>query len=132
MEEDDGRVISNFLNQALKGKLLTVYGDGSQTRSFCYITDMVKGLIQAMEKPKTKGEVFNIGNPDERSVLGIAKLIKKMTQTRLEIVFSDLPEDDPTRRKPDISKAYKILRWQPQVKLEDGLKETIESFKARQ
>jgi len=125
MEKNDGRVISNFVNQALSGKLMTVYGQGNQTRSFCYVTDIVKGLIKAMESENTKGQVFNLGNPDERSVLEIARLIKKMTKSWSKIVFTDLPEDDPSRRKPDIEKAKRILGWTPKVKLEQGLKETI-------
>ena len=130
MEEDDGRVISNFLSQALRGKPLTVYGQGEQTRSFCYVTDMIQGLILAMEKKGTKGEVFNLGNPDERSVLEIAQLVKRITKSRSEIVFTDLPEDDPRRRRPAIGKAKKILGWHPQVELEQGLKKTAEYFRS--
>lgn len=128
MEKDDGRVISNFITQALKGEPITVYGDGSQTRSFCFISDMIEGLVLALEKKNTKGEVFNLGNPDERKVLEIAQLIKKMSKSNSEIVFTSLPQDDPSRRKPDIEKATKILGWTPIVKLEQGLKETIKYF----
>ena len=128
MEKDDGRVISNFVNQTIRDKPITVYGNGSQTRSFCFISDMVKGLIKAMETNNTSNEVFNLGNPDERKILEIAQLIKKMTESSSEIVFKKLPEDDPTRRRPDIEKAKKILNWTPKIDLEQGLKETIDYF----
>lgn len=129
MEKDDGRVVSNFITQAISGAPITVYGDGSQTRSFCYVTDMVEGLMVLMEKEKARGEVFNLGNPEEHTILEIAKKIKQLTASPSEIKFTDLPEDDPTRRQPDITRAQKILGWQPKVKLEDGLKKTIEYFK---
>ena len=130
MEKDDGRVVSNFVNQALRKQSMTVYGNGSQTRSFCFVSDMVDGLIKTMESNNTKGEVFNLGNPDERKVLEIAKLIKKMTKSSSEIIFTDLPEDDPVRRKPDLAKAKKVLGWKPEVNLDQGLKETIEYFRS--
>lgn len=129
MQADDGRVVSNFINQAIKDKPITVYGKGTQTRSLCYIDDMVFGIKLAMFVLKTKGEVFNLGNPDERSILDIAKLIKGLTNSRSEIVFEDLPVDDPKARKPDISHAKEILGWAPKVATEEGLKKTIEYFK---
>ena len=128
MQADDGRVVSNFINQGISNKSITVYGKGIQTRSFCYIDDMILGIKLAMFAPNTKAEVFNLGNPDERTVLNIAKLIKEMTNSSSEIVFEDLPQDDPQTRKPDISKAKKILGWEPKVTTEDGLRKTIEYF----
>lgn len=130
MQADDGRIVSNFISQAIENKPITVYGKGIQTRSLCYIKDMVLGIKLAMFVPKTKGEVFNLGNPDERSVLDIAKLIKSMTKSASEIVFEDLPVDDPEKRKPDISKAKRILGWEPRVTTENGLRKTIEYFKS--
>lgn len=130
MRSDDGRVVSNFIVQALKNDPITIYGEGNQTRSFCYITDMVDGLILAMEKENTKGEVMNLGNPDERSIREIAEIIKEKTGSSSEIVNEDLPEDDPMTRKPDIGKAKKVMGWEPKVALEDGLIKTIQYFKS--
>lgn len=127
LREDDGRVISNFITQALKGNPITVYGDGSQTRSFCYIEDLVRGIRSAMNSEP--GEVFNLGNPDETTILELAKVVKDVTGTDSEIVYKELPEDDPSRRKPDISKAEQKLDWKPQVRLEKGLKKTTKYFK---
>lgn len=129
MRPTDGRVISNFIVQALKGENLTVYGKGSQTRSFCYITDMVEGLMRLMLADNLAGEVVNLGNPSEISILELAKLIKKLTNSNSKIEFRPLPEDDPVLRKPDISKAKKLLGWEPKVSLEEGLKKTIDFFK---
>lgn len=129
MDKNDGRVIVNFVNQCLEGKPLTVYGKGQQTRSFCYVDDTVEGIIAAMFYPKTKGEVFNIGNPEEHTILEIAQIIKKMIRCQSEIIFEPLPEDDPTNRCPDIKKAKSILKWQPKVSLKDGLTKTIDYFK---
>jgi len=129
MRADDGRVVSNFINQAIKGDKITVYGKGSQTRSICFIDDMVLGIKSAMFLDKTMGEVINLGNPDERTILELAKLIKKMTNSNSEIIFEDLPEDDPKSRKPDIIKAKKILDWEPKIDAEEGLNRTIEYFK---
>jgi len=130
MLADDGRVVSNFINQAIKDQPITVYGKGTQTRSLCYVDDMVLGIKLAMFKPNTKGEVFNLGNPDERSILDIAKLVKKLTNSKSEIVFEDLPVDDPKERKPDISHVKEILGWEPKISTEEGLKRTIEYFKS--
>lgn len=129
MQPDDGRVVSNFINQALKNQNITIYGDGLQTRSFCYVDDLIDVLEKAMFSEGTKGEVINIGNPDERTIKEIAELIKEMTNSDSEIVFEKLPEDDPKKRQPDISKAQTLLSWEPKVTLEEGLSKTIEYFK---
>lgn len=129
MLSDDGRVISSFINQTILNKPITIYGLGEQTRSFCYISDMIKGIMQAMFRENTKGEVINLGNSDERKILDIAEIIKKMTNSQSEIIFEELPEDDPKERKPDISKAKKLLEWEPVVELNEGLEKTIEYFK---
>lgn len=129
LKADDGRVVSNLLNAALKNEPLTIYGDGSQTRSFCYISDMVEGLQKAMFLDGLKGEAINLGNPDEKKIIEFATLIKKLIETKSEIIFEKLPEDDPKQRKPDISKARKLLKWEPKVSLAEGLKKTIEYYK---
>ena len=129
MNKEDGRFISNFVNQAIYNKPITVYGDGTQTRSCCYVTDMVNGLVNLGEIDNLKGEIINIGNPDERKVIDVAQLIQKLTNSSSKIVFKPIPEDDPKKRCPDITKANKLLHWQPKIKLEDGLKLTIEYFK---
>ena len=140
MNPNEGRAVVNFIKQAIKNKPITIYGDGSQTRSFCYIDDEVKGLVLAMEKGKA-GEVFNIGNDEEMAILKFAKLISKLVSRELEIkklagskskiVFSQsLPEDDPLQRRPDITKAKKLLGWKPKVTLEDGLLKTIQYFQS--
>lgn len=128
MSPDDGRVVSNFVLQALRGDPITIYGDGSQTRSFCYVTDMVEGLIRLMNKENFTGPV-NLGNPDERTIKEIAELIVKLTGSDSKISYKPLPEDDPVRRCPDISLAKQTLIWQPKVKLEEGLPEVIEYFR---
>ncbi len=129
LQKDDGRVISNFINQAIHNKPMTIYGNGSQTRSFCYVSDMVRGLILGILKPGIKGEVINLGNSDEFTVKEAALIIKRMTRSKSKIARKPLPKDDPTRRKPDISKAKKLLGWQPQVKLVAGLITTIKWFR---
>ena len=129
MNREDGRFISNFINQALEGKSLTVYGDGKQTRSSCYVSDMVSGLYLLGIKKNLKGEIINIGNPDERTVLEVAELVKKLVNTESEIIYKPMGEDDPKRRCPDIAKAKKLLEWSPKVNLEEGLKLTIDYFK---
>lgn len=129
MRPDDGRVVSNFINQALEDQPLTIYGNGSQTRSFCFVQDMIDGLKLAMFSDNTKGEVVNLGNPDEKSITQIAELIKKMTGSSSQIKNEDLPEDDPKIRKPDISKAKALFGWEPKVSIENGLEKTIEYFK---
>lgn len=130
MQVDDGRVVSNFINQALKNSPITIYGQGTQTRSFCYVDDLVKGIKLAMNAENTKGDVFNLGNPNEKTILDFANIIKKLTNSKSEIVFEDLPSDDPKIRNPDISKALKSFGWKPEVPLEDGIAKTIEYFKS--
>lgn len=129
LQKDDGRVISNFIDQALHNRPLTIYGDGSQTRSFCYVSDQVAGLVAAMMKPGIGGEVINIGNPGEFTVKEAAHIIKEMTGSGSKIVYKPLPKDDPARRRPDITKAEKLLGWKPKIQLKEGLKRTIEWFK---
>jgi len=129
MRKDDGRVISNFVVQALKGKPLTVYGDGTQTRSFCYVQDLVEGLLRLGEA-NVSGEVFNLGNPHEITIFELAQFVKQVTGTSSEIVFLPKPSDDPQRRKPDISKARELLGWEPKTSLEEGLKKTVHYFKS--
>lgn len=129
MLENDGRVVSNFIVQALSGKALTVYGDGSQTRSFCYVDDMVDGLIRLMNGDSV-GPI-NLGNPGEYTILELASTIQKLVNPGAQVVFKPLPSDDPKKRKPDITKATEILGWEPKVALLDGLKPTVADFKER-
>jgi nucleoside-diphosphate-sugar epimerase len=129
MQRDDGRVVTNLINQALSGEEMTIYGDGKQTRSFCYVDDEIEGIYRLMNS--TISEPVNIGNPGEFSVLELAKLIKKLTGTKSKIVFRSLPSDDPVKRRPDITKARKELGWEPKIKLEDGLRRTIEFFRTQ-
>ena len=129
MKKDDGRVVSNFINQGLENKPMTVYGLGKQTRSLCYVSDMVKGLYLLATTPKQAGEIINIGNQNEKTILEIADIIKKLTQSQSEIVYKTIGQDDPKRRCPDIAKAKKLLNWQPKVSLKEGLKQTIKYFK---
>jgi dTDP-glucose 4,6-dehydratase len=126
MKLDDGRVVPAFLDQALRGEPLTVFGDGSQTRSFCYVSDMVDGLFRLMLSDERYP--VNLGNPAEMTILEFAEKIRRMTGTRSEIVFQPLPEDDPKQRRPDISMARAILGWTPRVELEEGLRQTVEYF----
>lgn len=129
MEVDDGRVISNFISQSLLGKPLTIYGDGSQTRSFCYVTDLVDGIIKLMEKSDLKDNIFNLGNPDERTIIELAKAILKLTRSKSPLLHSSLPIDDPIRRKPDITLVHRVVNWLPVTKLEVGLRSTIDYFR---
>ncbi len=129
MAADDGRVISNFILQALRGEDITVYGDGSQTRSFCYYSDMIKALVTFMNTaPDITGPV-NVGNPSEFSILELAEQVIAMTKSSSKIVHKPLPQDDPTQRQPNIEKAKDLLNWEPKVALEEGLKDTIDYFK---
>jgi len=128
MAIDDGRVISNFIVQALKGKNLTIYGDGNQTRSFCYIDDLIEGIIKFMQVKNFIGPV-NLGNPQEVKIKELAEKIIKLTNSKSKIVYKPLPEDDPKRRQPDISLAKKKLNWSPKIPLEEGLLKTIEYFR---
>ena len=129
MRVDDGRAIPNFIMQALRDEPLTIYGDGSQTRSFCYISDMIEGLFKLLMSSET--DPVNIGNPEEITVNAIADEILKLTGSKSKLVFRELPENDPKVRRPDISKAKIKLGWQPKVKREEGLKITIDYFKNR-
>ena len=129
MAPDDGRVVSNLIVQALRGEDITVFGDGSQTRSFCYVDDMIDGLIWMMGTPKGFLGPVNLGNPAEFTILELAEILIRMTGSRAKIVFKPLPQDDPTQRKPDITLAQKKLGWQPRVPLEEGLAKTIEYFR---
>jgi len=129
MHPHDGRVVSNFIVQALNGKDITIYGDGSQTRSFQYVDDLINGIVKLMETPDSITGPINIGNPDEFSIKELAEKIIEITGSKSKITFEPLPTDDPTQRKPNISKAKEILKWEPKIKLEEGLVKTIEYFK---
>jgi len=129
MDKNDGRVIVNFINQAIKNKPITVYGKGQQTRSFCYINDTIEGIVSAMFKKKTEGKVFNIGNGDEYTILQLAEFIIKLTKSRSKIVFKPLPEDDPSNRCPDLTRSKKILNFVVKTDLKSGLSKTIDYFK---
>jgi UDP-glucuronate decarboxylase len=128
MHPNDGRVVSNFIVQALMSEPITIYGDGSQTRSFCYINDMVSALTMLMNTPDNFTGPINLGNPDEFTILELAELIVELTNSNSEIVFEPLPQDDPVRRQPDISLAEEKLGWSPKIKLREGLVKTIEYF----
>jgi nucleoside-diphosphate-sugar epimerase len=131
-DPEDGRLVPNFVTQALSGKPLTVYGDGRQTRSLCYVSDLVDGLIRVTLAPKAAGRVYNVGNPDERTVLEFAEVIRKVADSRSAIEFREyISADDPQRRCPDISRARAELGWEPRVDLETGMSETIAWFRAR-
>ncbi len=127
MRSDDGRVVSNFIVQALQGKSLTIYGDGSQTRSFCFVDDLINGMIKLMDSDVHTP--INIGNPHEFTILELAEKIKKLINPNLDLVFKPLPEDDPLQRKPDINKAINKLDWHPKISLDEGINLTIEWFK---
>ena len=128
MKIDDGRVVTNFIFQALNGEDITIYGNGDQTRSFCYIEDTLSGIIKAMDSESS--EVFNIGNPNEITVKKLAEIIIKLTNSNSSLKFLELPEDDPMQRKPDISKAEEFLNWSPKIPLEEGLLKTIDWVKS--
>ena len=130
MDPKDGRVVSNCIVQAINGDDITIYGDGSQTRSFCYVSDLVDGAIKMMNNDKSFIGPVNLGNPSERTVLNLAEIVLEMTGSRSKITYKDLPSDDPVKRKPDITKAQEILGWKPEVDIKDGLKKTIEYFKS--
>ncbi len=127
MAEHDGRVVSNFIVQALKNEDITIYGDGSQTRSFCYVDDLLNGMVALMNKDNYF-EPINVGNDSEFTILELAELVIKLTNSNSKIIHKPLPSDDPIKRKPDLTKAKEILGYEPKVKLEDGLKKTIEYF----
>jgi len=129
---NDGRMIPNFIIQALQNKPLTIYGDGSITRSICYVSDLVEGLVLAMFHPHTTGEVFNLGSTEEHTVLEFARTIIRLCNASSSIIFESSRIDDPERRRPDIAKAQHILRWQPRISLEEGLMRTIAWFSSLQ
>jgi len=127
MRLNDGRALPNFVYQALTGQPITVYGDGSQTRSFCYVSDLIEGIFRLMQSDEH--EPTNIGNPQEITILEFAERIRALTGATTPIVFKPLPQDDPKQRCPDISKARRLLHWEPKVNLEEGLRRTLEYFK---
>lgn len=129
MRVDDGRVVSNFINQALEGRPITIFGDGSQSRAFCYIDDLIEGLIRLMDSPDSVTGPINLGRPQEFTMLELAKLVLAETGSKSEIIYAPLPEDDPTQRRPDISLARKTLDWEPNIDLRDGLRRTIGYFR---
>ena len=129
MLPNDGRVVSNFIVQALKNEDITVYGDGSQTRSFCFVDDLIDGFIKLMDSDNSISGPINLGNPFEFTMNELANIIIKLTNSKSKITYKELPQDDPKQRKPDISKAKKLLNWEPKIKLEDGILKTIEYFK---
>jgi UDP-glucuronate decarboxylase len=131
MSPDDGRVVSNFIMQALRSEDISIYGDGSQTRSFCYVDDLVTGLIKLMETPDTIHGPINLGNPVERTVKNLAELVIEKTKSKSKIIYLELPQDDPKQRKPDISKARNILNWEPKMDIDEGLENTIKYFQTK-
>ncbi len=131
MNPEDGRVVSNFIVQALKGHDITIYGDGKQTRSFCFIDDLIDGFLKMMNSDETIIGPINLGNPSEFTILELAEKVIEKTKSKSKLVFKDLPQDDPRQRKPDIEKAKKILGWQPRIMIDNGLEKIIEYFKNR-
>jgi UDP-glucuronate decarboxylase len=131
MSINDGRVVSNFIVQALTNQPITIYGDGSQTRSFCYVTDLIDGFVRIMNKQETLVGPINLGNPNEFSMLELANLIVKLTESKSKLVFEELPADDPRQRKPDITVASKELDWEPKVQLSEGISQSIAYFRAK-
>jgi UDP-glucuronate decarboxylase len=129
MDKNDGRVVSNFINQCLENKNITIYGEGLQTRSFCYVDDTVDGLIKLMNQTNTIGPI-NIGNPYELAIKELAVILLKKIETKSQIIYEDLPSDDPMKRQPCIKKAKKYLEWEPKISLEEGLDKTIEYFRS--
>lgn len=130
MSPNDGRVVSNFIVQALNNEDITIYGEGDQTRSFCYVDDLIEGMIRMSETPSDIFGPVNLGNPDEFTIKELAEKIIRITDSKSKLIYKELPKDDPVRRKPDISKARELLAWQPSIKLEEGLVKTIEYFKS--
>ena len=126
----DGRVVSNFIVQALRGEDITIYGDGSQTRSFCYVTDLVDGIYRMLTHPELQNSPINLGNPHEFSMLELAKLVIEQTNSKSKITFLDLPQDDPKQRKPDISLAKLVLNWEPSIELSAGVQKTINYYQS--
>ncbi|MBP1966967.1 NAD-dependent epimerase/dehydratase family protein [Paenibacillus aceris] len=131
LRNDDGRVISNFVTQALNGHDITIYGDGTQTRSFCYVDDTVRGLLLMMERDEANGQLINLGNPVEISVMEVAHLVKSLAQSSSKLTYNPLPQDDPKVRRPVIDKAKALLGWEPFIDLREGLRLTIEAYQAQ-
>jgi UDP-glucuronate decarboxylase len=131
MNLEDGRVVSNFLRQGIKNEAISVYGDGQQTRSFCYVSDMVEGLLRLFEAKDDITGPINLGNPNEFTMLELAKLVQRITESKGKIEFQELPMDDPKQRKPSIEKAKQLLSWSPLINLENGLEEMMYDFKMR-
>jgi len=127
----DGRVVPNFCIQALESRPITIYGDGSQTRSFCYVDDLVRGFVLLMETPGLAGEVINLGNPEEHTILQFAQRIVAISGSTDGIAHEPLPQDDPKRRRPDITKAKRLLGWEPEISLDDGLRQTLDFFRQK-
>lgn len=131
MSLDDGRVVSNFIVQALRNEPITIYGDGLQTRSFCYVEDLIRGMVSLFFNEDYECGPINLGNPNEFTMLELAKLVVEATNSNSKLIYAELPSDDPRQRKPDISKANEILNWNPSINLRDGLRLTIEEFQSR-
>ncbi len=129
MNPNDGRVVSNFIVQALQGKDITIYGDGQQTRSFCYVDDLIDAMIKMMDSEKSFTGPVNIGNPCECTMIQLAETILRLSKSRSKIIYKPLPSDDPRQRQPNIELAKSKLGWEPKICLEDGLRETIQYFK---
>ena len=127
MRSDDGRVVSNFIVQALQGNPLTIYGNGNQTRSFCYVDDLIEGMLKLMDSDINNP--INIGNPEQFTILELAKKVRELINPKLDFIYKSLPEDDPLQRKPDITKAINKLEWYPKISFEEGIKLTINWFK---
>jgi UDP-glucuronate decarboxylase len=130
MSADDGRVVSNFIVQSLRGEPITIYGDGMQTRSFCYVSDLVEGIYRVLTHERTLDSPINLGNPREFTMVDLAEKIISATKSSSKIVFKQLPLDDPKQRKPDISKALEVLKWEPRINLEDGIEFTASYFRS--
>lgn len=131
MDIDDGRVVTNFIKQILEKQPLEIYGDGNQTRSFCYVSDLVEAIYHIAFSDKAKGEIFNIGNPDEYTINQLAQLLMKQANYSGPLTTKPLPQDDPKRRKPDISKMKRFFGWEPKINIEAGLKKTLEYFQTK-
>ena len=131
MHPNDGRVVSNFIVQALKGEDITIFGTGEQTRSFCYVDDLLEAMVRTMNTADDFTGPVNIGNPGEFTMIELAELVLKLTGSKSKLVFKPLPQDDPKQRQPDISLAKNVLGWEPKIRLEDGLRETIDYFRTK-
>jgi UDP-glucuronate decarboxylase len=130
MAVGDGRVVSNFVVQALSGKDITIYGEGQQTRSFCFVSDLVDGICRMLSSKEVIDAPINLGNPNEFSMMELAHTVLKLTGSKSKIVYRDLPLDDPRQRKPDITRAKEVLKWAPKIELEQGVSQTIDYFKS--